>query len=166
MFSLPRDHTKKTVLVARIARPYRGEPYTAPNMGMAPSMWQIPVPLTAMWVDFRSAVEIPFTSIVCQCHECFGSGREACDACIGSGTSVCLSCRGRGVFSQTSVTDVVIENREGAVIERDEFVNTQNSVCGSCMGSGRSRCGKCVGHGWLRCCSCEVCSFYLSSFTS
>lgn len=149
--------------VTRVARPFRGEPYTAAGMGMPPSMWQVPLPAPVLFQEFNAAVEVPFTSTVTQCHECFGAGQERCEACMGMGNSVCMTCRGAGFHNQTVVTEFT-ERINDSVVEEVDVISQQRSPCQHCNGSGRQRCVTCMGFGHHRCCGCQgagLCRYFL-----
>jgi hypothetical protein len=112
---------------------YYGEPII--NTGFPPGPWDILVTPEILFKDSVVQIEVPNTSSVRSCGDCYGSGSRTCWSCNGRGHSHCNFCSGNG-------------RRDGQCCN---YCNGRGrNACVRCHSSGRETCTTCLGTGRLR----------------
>lgn len=123
--------------------PYRGEFVDGPQNGMPPPPWSMPCEPDNIFHNQVKKFEVPHTSFVKPCHNCFGRGWRECRRCHGRGRIRCHTCHGSGRRQ--------VRDHEGNVHWRDcHMCHGGMRRCHRCGGDGRIRCGTCQGFGQLR----------------
>lgn len=80
--------------------PYKGENYSRPEQGMAPTAWQMPGTVyNTLYADLTFEHEVPFSSVVRNCGTCNATGSITCNSCHGTGKTSCHRCNGSGRVS-------------------------------------------------------------------
>ncbi|XP_071945273.1 protein SSUH2 homolog [Antedon mediterranea] len=117
--------------------PYRGGMVDGPQMGIPPLPWSMHCQPDNLFMDHTKTMEVPHTSDVRECHNCFARGFVRCGRCHGRGRVRCSTCSGSGRTH---------EHRDG---------ETVSETCHTCHGSGKNRCFRCGGDGRITCPVCE-----------
>ncbi|XP_004642202.1 protein SSUH2 homolog [Octodon degus] len=112
-------------------QPLSNHSVDGPQRGTSPKLWDIQVQVPAMFQEDTRKSQVPHSSLVKDCHKCYGRGRYKCSSCHGSGMVRCPACSGA--------------KRKARPPRR----------CPLCSGSGRRRCSVCSGSGSKACATCR-----------
>ncbi|XP_033123196.1 protein SSUH2 homolog [Anneissia japonica] len=123
----------------RVFLPFYGGILDGPQMGTAPLPWALPCKPDALFMDQIKMMEIPHTSEIQACYNCYARGFIRCKRCVGKGKILCPNCKGAGTKRV---------HHDGQMVNR---------CCAVCKGSGRPNCDMCNGHA---CVACPVCKGY------
>ncbi|XP_071945280.1 protein SSUH2 homolog [Antedon mediterranea] len=123
----------------RVFVPFYGGNVDGPQMGAAPLPWEMPCQPDNLFMDHTKTLEVPHTSEIKSCYNCYARGFIRCLRCAGKGKVTCPNCRGNGTKRA---------HHNGQMVEQ---------CCGVCKGTGRANCDICKGYA---CVACPVCNGY------